>query len=249
MWEILDTGIGSAARNMQIDAELLEGLAEKKRPILHFYEWERASATYGYFIEPSRYLDLSEAEKRGLFLARRSTGGGIVFHLWDMAFSLLVPYHRPEFSTNTLENYAFVNKAVLGAVESFLKRSIGLYLTEADFEAKGPGCRHFCMAKPTKYDVILEGKKIAGAAQRKTKAGFLHQGTISLVMPSEEYLDAVLLSKEEVRAAMQTFTFPLLGPSATQEQIRLAKDELKELLTTHLTQASVNCQVSNSKSM
>jgi lipoate-protein ligase A len=240
MWEILDTGIGSAVRNMQIDADLLEGLDQRPRPILHFYEWETDSATYGYFTDPARYLNLSQANERGLSLARRSTGGGIVFHLWDMAFSVLVPSHCPEFSSNTLENYAFVNQAVLGAVESFLNRDLGLYLTEADFEAKGPSCSHFCMAKPTKYDVILEGRKIAGAAQRKTKAGFLHQGTLSLVMPSQDFLDAVLISKDEVRAAMQAFTFPLLGASATEQQMLQAQEELKELLTTHLTQASVN---------
>jgi lipoate-protein ligase A len=49
------------------------------------------------------------------------------------------------------------------------------------------------MARPTKYDVMLQGRKIAGAAQRKTKAGFLHQGTIALLCPDPELLGAVEL--------------------------------------------------------
>jgi lipoate-protein ligase A len=239
MWEIVDSGRRSAEENMGLDAEMLAHLDKRERPILHFYEWEGAAATYGYFTDPARYLDLEAAKRMGLSLARRSTGGGIVFHLWDMAFSVLVPAHCPQFSTNTLENYGFVNQAVLAAVEMFLVERGSSRLIEQDFEAKDAHCSHFCMAKPTKYDVVREGRKIVGAAQRKTKAGFLHQGTISLVMPSEEYLRTVLLPGTSVLSAMQAFTFPLLGASADPQQIAQAKLKLKELLTTHLTCTSV----------
>src|SRR5689334_7500261 len=121
LWNIVDTGTADAERNMQYDAALLERADEEGRPILHLYEWEGSSATYGHFIDPAQYLNLSSAEQRGLRLAQRPTGGGIIFHLWDMAFSVLVPAHLPEYSTNTLDNYAFVNEAVRGAVCDFLQ--------------------------------------------------------------------------------------------------------------------------------
>jgi lipoate-protein ligase A len=38
----------------------------------------------------------------------------------------------------------------------------------------------------------MGGKKVVGAAQRKTRDGFLHQGTISLVQPEEEVIGAVV---------------------------------------------------------
>src|SRR5690242_16384610 len=102
-WQILDTGVAPAEKNMAFDAELLENLGGQ--PILHFYEWERPSISYGYFIQPSKFLNLNNIKKQGIDLARRPTGGGIVFHLWDMAFSVLVPASSPHFSLNTLENY------------------------------------------------------------------------------------------------------------------------------------------------
>jgi lipoate-protein ligase A len=220
-WEILDTGIRSAEENMQIDTDLLRELKEKPRPILHFYEWIGDTATYGYFIDPAKFLNMEGVARRGLKLARRPTGGGIVFHIWDFAFSVLIPEGHPGYSQNTLENYAFVNGAVQKTVKEFLGKEVHLTPTDIGSEAG------FCMAKPTKYDVMLEGKKIAGAAQRKQKWGFLHQGTIALMMPPADYLTDVLQEKR-VQGAMMTHTFPL---TTNLEKARL---ELRQLLKRYL---------------
>ena len=142
---------------------------------------------------------------------------------------------------NTLDNYAFVNRAVLGAVEQFFEKKEELSLIPEDVLSRDALCKYFCMAKPTKYDVMWQGRKIAGAAQRKTKGGFLHQGTISLVMPPQEYLEAILLPGTEVAASMGMFTHPLLGTKATREEMGAAKEVLRELLATHLNEASLKC--------
>jgi len=205
-WKILDTAARSAEENMRLDAELLETLDPNGQPILHFYDWEGDCATYGYFVNPADFLNLEEVKKRKLNLAKRPTGGGIIFHIWDLAFSVLIPASHPQFSENTLDNYAFVNNRVLAAASHFIgERPM---LTVEDGPAPDRSCTRFCMAQPTKYDVVLNGRKIAGAAQRKTKKGLLHQGTISLQMPDEEYLSAILLSPK-VLDAMLVSTFPL----------------------------------------
>lgn len=239
-WKIIDTGLDQAQKNMQWDAALLERADREERPILHLYEWQTPSATYGHFIDPGGYLDLTRASQKRLSLAQRPTGGGIIFHLWDMAFSVLVPAHLPEYSLNTLDNYAFVNEAVLAAVSDFLQgKREDLSLTPEDGSALDASCGHFCMAKPTKYDVMLQGKKVAGAAQRKTKKGFLHQGSISLVLPERDYLEAVLLPHTSVAESMQRISCPLLRTGASPREIQEAKAVLKVLLATHLNRASL----------
>jgi lipoate-protein ligase A len=40
--------------------------------------------------------------------------------------------------------------------------------------------RHLCFANPVRADLMIDGRKIAGAAQRRTRAGLLHQGSIQL---------------------------------------------------------------------
>lgn len=242
-WEIIDTGCQSAEENMRLDAELLERADALTRPILHLYEWSGDSATYGYFTDPSKLLNLDKAQQFSLQLARRPTGGGIVFHIWDMAFSVLVPASCCEFSSNTLENYAFVNNAVLSAVKEFFDLRTPLALTPEDYVSWDPDCVHFCMAKPTKYDVVWKGRKIAGAAQRKTRKGFLHQGTIALVPPDIEYLDHILLPGTKVCDAMLAHTCPLLEKSSQKSETNAAKQRLRFLLATHLSRASLTLRI------
>ncbi len=230
MWEILDTGMSSAERNMAIDAELL---AAAKVPTMHFYEWERDSATFGHFIKPEGLLNVERAGELGLDLAKRPTGGGVVFHMWDMAFSVVVPACSPLFSKNTLDNYALINNLVLKAARSFLGEGMGLI--PEDIPSIDGCCQNFCMAKPTKYDLVMDGKKIAGASQRQTKGGFLHQGTIALIMPEIDYLEAVLKEGTRVKEAMQTFTYPLLGKTASRKELLDAKLTLKQLLMEYAT--------------
>lgn len=233
-WKVLDTGVGTASENMEFDAALLDSLEENSDPILHLYDWKGDSATFGYFIEPTEFLNMDGVAKRGLTLAKRPTGGGIVFHVWDLAFSVLVPAKCERFSSNTLENYQRVNLSVLSAVREFLQNKKEPSLTPVDLSSLDESSRKFCMARPTKYDVVLEGRKIAGAAQRKRKEGFLHQGTIALMMPPMDYLEDVLKGGTKVKEAMFSRTMPLLGKDATLKELQEARQHLKELLIKHL---------------
>jgi len=229
-WEIIDTGVSSAEENMRFDAELLEKLGERKRPVLHLYDWKRDSITYGLFVDPAAYLDLKEIEAAGVDLAKRPTGGGIVFHAWDLAFSVLVPASDPLFSNKTLANYEWVNARVLEAAKEFAGGETAFELTPVDFEASDTACQRFCMARPTKYDVVWKGRKIAGAAQRKTKEGFLHQGTVALSLPPREALGRLLKGDTQVKEAMFSHTYPLTGAGSIEE----ARKKLKTLLQKHI---------------
>ncbi|MBS0648606.1 MAG: hypothetical protein JSS10_05195 [Verrucomicrobia bacterium] len=228
-WNILERQAASARANMEMDSQLLEGLGDQEKPILHLYAWERESLTFGYFMKPEELLNLEEAEMRGIDWARRPTGGGTVFHLWDLAFSVLIPAKSPLFSTNTLDNYNLINRVVKDVVKEFIGGEISLTPDDAPFS--DPTCTHFCMARPTKYDVMLQGKKIAGAAQRKTKEGFLHQGTLALISPDEELLTA-LLPSAAVREAMMRTTFPLLQERG---DLKEGRKQLCEHLKRHFT--------------
>jgi lipoate-protein ligase A len=207
---------------MQMDAQLLSELGTL--PILHFYDWASPAATFGHFIEPSEHLHPSELD-----LARRPTGGGIVFHIWDLAFSFLMPSVHPACSNNTLENYQFVNQIVLEAVHELFPAQ-GVLIAESA-PAQGPHCSNFCMARPTVYDAVSDGRKIAGAAQRRTKKGYLHQGTISLAFPDIELLSRLLIEAEELTVAMSEYSFAPLGKECSKARLEEARVALKRELT------------------
>ena len=232
MIKIIDTQTSSAKQNMEYDEEFLDSLNENSDPILHFYDWEKPSITHGYFIDPAKFLNLDNADKLGVTIARRPTGGGIVFHLWDLAFSFLLPSHHPKFSRNTLENYRFVNDIVLDAVKDTFDLKKPMDLIGDDMLSLDHACSKFCMARPTKYDVMFFGQKVAGAAQRKKKNGFLHQGTISIVAPDKEILSKILLPNGQVEKAVLDFSF---SPVKDKNELKGARLKIKENLREKFT--------------
>lgn len=176
-------------------------------------------------MKPESLLNLSQIELEGVNLAKRPTGGGIIFHLWDLAFSFLVPASHPNFSLNTMENYALVNRMVMQAIASFLGGEVPELLPQEPLPLD-EASRHFCMAKPTQFDVMVGGRKVGGAAQRRTKHGFLHQGTISIAPPDWELIERCLKPGTAVVEAMQHHTYCLLPNCRGQAEIEEARQVL-----------------------
>lgn len=210
---------------MALDEELLDGLRSSPEPILHLYDWQTDAATYGHFIDPAKYFDMQEVQKKGLDLAKRPTGGGIVFHITDLAFSVLIPSDHEAFSLNSLDNYIFINQKVKEAIASFISLETTLLAQEETQEIL-----NFCMAKPTIYDVMIGSKKVGGAAQRKTKYGYLHQGSIFIAPLDDVYLQEVLQDGPKIASAIKQNSLPLLNQIQSKKELCDARVALKELL-------------------
>ncbi len=195
---IVDLGVMSAQQNMDSDYQRLKETKSSDSPSLRFYRWREPSLTYGYFSKP-----LDAAIDQG----KRPTGGGILFHTTDLAFSILLPDPK---HASTLANYRFVNEIVQNALFS-----LGF---KADFlEEKMPNSS-FCMAEPTKYDLVIDHKKVVGSAQRRVKEALLHQGTISLKSPGD--FERACLKDDRLFHKMQQETYPLnLSASIVEEAL------------------------------
>ena len=237
MWRIIHSNQQSAQYYMDLDAKLLKFMKRDDHPILHFYDWIQPSMTYGYFIDPSRFINLKKAKQIGLDYARRPTGGGMIIHSWDLTFSILLPASHPSFSLNTLDNYHFINSAVKMTLNHFFKShpKHPLSLLQEETPSLDPQSHYFCMAQPTQYDVMFKNKKIAGGAQRRRKEGFLHQGSITIATPDKHFIENVLLPHtKQVYQAMLLNTYPLCQSRIELETMRT---ELKRLLEESLTHA------------
>ena len=222
MLNIIDTKKNSAKGNMQLDETFLINL--KDEAVLHFYEFEKPSLTYGYFVDISKFINLDIVKTRDFDSARRPTGGGIVFHLWDIAFSFLMPASHKYCFLDPLENYKFVNSIVLNAIKSFLDK---IYLSEIEYKNENISFDSFCMAKPTKYDVIYKGKKIAGSSQRRKKNGYLHQSSLCLVHPDQRFLGDILLDREVCRAIIES-SHPIFQNQDIENNKKIIKKRIIE---------------------
>jgi lipoate-protein ligase A len=163
----------SAAMNMAMDEALLE---QATGPILRFYGWRRPSLSFGYF---GRFAEVAE-EARTRELVRRWTGGGIVLHGEDLTYSLLTPPNEAAFALSPPAIYAALHGAIRDALQLEGKQ------TELVTKA-GPKISDACFENAVRNDLTCRGRKIAGAAQRRTRRGFLHQGSIQLPDLSESF--------------------------------------------------------------
>ncbi|MCH9811315.1 hypothetical protein K0U07_00965 [bacterium] len=204
MWKIENSGKGGASFLMKKDQKMLLSLKEGDDPILHFYEFAKPSFTHGVFVDPAKVMG---AGHKMFDFARRPTGGGVLFHVWDFAFSVFVPKKHAGYFEDVMECYKFVNERVIEALQQVVgDRSFSLLPEEP--VPLDDVCKHFCFAKPTRYDIMLDDKKLAGAAQRRKGGGYLHQGSIMLTMPDFEQL-APLFEGTKVVESMQLYTGPL----------------------------------------
>src|SRR5271154_975865 len=166
-WLLLNSGKGDAAFNMALDEALLENFSRLGKPGLRFYGWTEPAATFGYFQK------FSEVERATLLrpLIRRPTGGGIVPHDADWTYSFVVPPNHEWYLLAAVESYRRVHEWIQGA---FTKLNV---MTELASCCKKSTTGE-CLVGHEKSDVLWNGKKIAGAAQRRNKLGLLIQGSV-----------------------------------------------------------------------
>ncbi len=148
--------------NMAIDQALLEMANE---PMLRVYHWDCPSISIGFSQDWALLKDTLPAWP----VVRRWTGGGVVLHDGDTTYSLIVPASDPWSRTRPLDSYRLVHES--------LAKQLGCCRLVGEAERKeGPQC----FQAPALHDILMGDDKIAGAGQRRTRLGLLHQGSIRL---------------------------------------------------------------------
>jgi lipoate-protein ligase A len=162
----LDDGRRSGPQNMAVDEWLLQTIVY---PALRVYRWEEGWGSLGFFGK------LEEAKRSfdEVRWVRRWTGGGIVDHRSDWTYTLVVPSNEGFARLRGAESYRLIHQALSEAVKT---KDLNVRLSGGADET-GDSC---CFVNPVEHDLIdASGRKIAGAGQRRTKLGLLHQGSVA----------------------------------------------------------------------
>jgi lipoate-protein ligase A len=163
----------SAAMNMAIDEALLEIAVG---PSIRFYRWNHLALSFGYF---GKFSDVARHQSERE-LVRRWTGGGIVFHGDDLTYSIVIPARYLSFLHSPPSIYVVVHEAIRHALAT-----TGKHAELAKEES--PPISESCFANAVRADVLLNGQKVAGAAQRRTRTGLLQQGSIQHVDLAQDF--------------------------------------------------------------
>jgi lipoate-protein ligase A len=157
---------------MALDEVLLRSVAN---PTLRMYTWDAPCVSFGYF-QKAREVRQTHPE---MPLVRRWTGGGMVAHGKDLTFSLMVPKGDPVAALPPARFYKELHVRVAGWLNSCTARAAASGIPsvrlagEGDLLA-GPSC----FSAPAADDLLMEGKKILGGAQRRSGGALLYQGSL-----------------------------------------------------------------------
>lgn len=179
-WRFVDTGPLDGPRNMAIDQALLDSFdPDRSPPVLRLYGWSPPALSFGRFQDAGTVLDLDRCRAQGVCAVRRMTGGGIIYHADELTYAVVcAPRHLPP-RTTVKGSFRFLTGFLLA-----FYRGLGLpaaYAADALPAAEGLGRpTAFCFAGCEASDIVIEGRKIGGNAQRRLRNAVFQHGSVPL---------------------------------------------------------------------
>lgn len=204
-WLFIDSGNCDPAYNMALDEALLTWHSEGKiPPVIRFYGWDPATLSIGYFQKAEKEINLEAVEKYGLGFVRRPTGGRGVLHDQELTYSVIVTEEHPNMPKTVTEAYRVISEGIL---QGFRNLGLDAYFAIPRTEEEKAGLKNprsaVCFDAPSWYELVVEGRKVAGSAQTRQKGVILQHGSILLDLDEDKLFDLFVYSSDRVRERMQ----------------------------------------------
>lgn len=219
-WRLLVSAPADGATNMAVDHALLDRAASSDEAVLRIYTWERPTLSLGMH-ERAR-LAPEAAANAGVDVVRRPTGGRALLHHREVTYSVTAPTRGASLG----ESYRAINAILLDAL-----RRLGVEATEA--ERRGRPLRPdgaACFAEPNAGELVVNGRKLVGSAQRRDDAAFLQHG--SILLGDDQAMVATLRGQVDAPPAAATLS-EILGRDVI----------VPEVIAALATALSASCEV------
>ena len=169
---------------MAADEALLMNPSRHQVPTVRMYQWQPHCISLGYH-QSSEIIDLDRCREDGIEVVRRPSGGRAVLHAEELTYTVVIPRQSPYFDDNKVRQYERISQGL----------SIGLqmmgipveYIQRTTSRLPSPCSKHApdCFSTLARHEIVLQGKKLVGSAQRLVAGGLLQHGSILL---GDEYL-------------------------------------------------------------
>jgi len=189
--EWINTGYSTGAENMKFDEERVRYvLSGESLPMLRVYGWKPWAVSLGANQKESD-IDQVELEKKGFDVVRRATGGRAVLHANEVTYSIVTLIGNKSVQ----EWYRITHERLLASLQTIVP--------SLDFEKSQPNFRELytikpqqtvaCFASSARYEIIHEGRKVVGSAQRVFGNVLLQHGSILLNTGGEQLAEVSTL--------------------------------------------------------
>jgi lipoate-protein ligase A len=202
-----------AAENMRRDRVLLERVSAPRAgrpapvPALRLFTFDPPGITLGHAQDPATTIDAGRCHDMGVTWAVRPTGGRAILHASEWTFSVSASIADPVWGGSTSVVYDAVSNWIHASLVHLgvpAERVPGLRRAASDGTD-----RTACFAATARHEIVVEGRKLAGIAQRRTGAGWLQQGSVLLGPGHERLADCVRDTadrRERLRTALASGT-------------------------------------------
>lgn len=163
---------------MAVDETLLEAAASGGDCVLRLYRWAGATVSLGYFQSADEADRLPELD--GLPRVRRLTGGGAILHHHEWTYSCTIPSDHWLKTRHHEEYYRLIHECFIAVLRRRGAAAAFRGQTDATINQ-----RFLCFGRGDANDVLLDGHKVLGSAQRRRRGAVLQHG--SLLMKCSEY--------------------------------------------------------------
>ena len=160
--------------NMARDSSILRALdAGSGTPTVRVYGWDSPTISIGYMQGAAPFTGL------GLPVVRRVTGGRAVVHSREVTYSVTGLMDSPLFSGGIMAAYSVISRCIIAAL-----KDAGV---DSDYSRGASiGDRsEACFNSPSRYEVLIHGRKLVGSAQRRLKRAFIQHGSILMDIDEE----------------------------------------------------------------
>lgn len=230
-WRLLNSGHTDGFANMAIDEAILQGILAGKSPqTLRLYGWDPPALSIGYFQSAKKEVNLEHCRKLGVDVVRRPTGGRAVLHEHELTYSVIFYENSPRFPSSLMGAYKLIGEALRSGLA---KLGIdGSLLPEAgSVRSKQSSIRSgACFSSPSSYELLADGKKIVGSAQKRIKGGVLQHGSILLKLDREKLFSLLQFNSEESRSQVVNYSYQKMASLAEVSGHSFEYEEVAEAI-------------------
>jgi len=232
-WRLINSGSLNGAMNMALDEALLHSVERgTSLPVLRFYRWQPATMTIGYAQSIETDINMDVCRNAGIDVVRRSTGGRAVLHDQEVTYAVIAPLNSGIFGNTVLDCYRVISEVLQ---KCFLQLGLAADLVPGKSRGgqKNPA-KAVCFSAPSQYELVIDGCKVAGSAQKRFGQAFLQHGSLPLEIDLDLLGRALRAeSNRDVAASLSTVGW-LNRYSCEKLDIEMVENRLAETFAEHL---------------
>jgi lipoate-protein ligase A len=184
-WHFLPSPAADGAYNMALDDALMRRAAASPgaNAVFRVYGWSSPTLSLGRNQRARGCYNLADAQRLGVGIVRRPTGGRALLHNREITYSVTMPCASP---TAASAAYDFINDVLLAGL-----RALGVRAQRATRTAAPPPGLRPCFDVPSEHEIVVGKRKLVGSAQWRHDGALLQHGSI-LVRDDQALIERLL---------------------------------------------------------